>query len=1399
MDAAPRQVEAGRFFAVATGRTGERLLDRLGLILIMALLALALLALLAYGWLALRWQSQAFLGLSYSHTLVVERPATLVRSEWPGYMAGVRPGDQIVGIAGQVFDQNPQVALRQLQDALAAYQPGDRVMLTVRRTYGPDENPLQDLRGCFRVTLSSGDSSALCTVSLRLASFPVIDLITQFGVGYVTSLLFLIVALILLRARWWLPVVRQVAALSAAIVIVLAGLFDASTTRQFSQAWLAMVVLTAAMLGVLTLTFPTELVIVRRHPWLRFALPALSVPLMFFLAQSVYPADPKAFLLPWYLAYLLLLVGAVVLLLSLFYRLRRAISPAVRNQCAIALLSVVLSLVPLLVWMLSDYLATSLNLSDVAFPFGLVSPFALLFPLGLAYALLQEHLPDGDDLLTQGLIYGIMALGLSVGYGLLVTGFSVLTATFIPANNPLLIAMVVFLLALLFAPVRNTLERRINAAYFHTRQAYQQRVTTLAQQLTTISTLGGIVDALRTQLDETLTPTHSFLFFPNPETGDYVAHGIPRPETDVRFDRKSHLAQMLAQQDQPLYLQSGQLFPPELASERARLAILNVAVLIPLRGQEELSGILMVGPRRSGERYSFDDLRFLQNLSDQTALAVERAQVIANLEQRLRELNVLGQVAQAVNFTIEFDDLLELIYAQANRVIHAPNFFIALRDPNTVELYYAFYTQDDERIAEREGVRWRMGHDLMSEIVRSGQPMRVENYGVESARRGVHPWLENPHLKAWMGVPLNAQTSTLGVMAVASTDANITYNDEQLKILWQIADQAATAIDKARLFREAQNRARQLTALNEISTQLATVFQDPDRLLELITVSAVNILEAEAGSLLMVDPRTGELEFKVVTGSEAGELLGTRLPAGTGIVGAVADRGEPVVVNDTTRDPRWFAGVDADVEFRTTTLIAVPLIASTGVIGVLEIINKRDGGIFVDEDKRLLVTFAGQAAIAIENARLFQMTDQQLAARVEELDTMQKIDRELNKTLNLRRVIDITMEWALRESRATAGVLGMIRDDPPSLEIVAHYGYPEEVVAERFNGSWSLEKGLIGRVARTSKPELVSDVRLDSDYVEMLPRAHSQIAVPLITGGKTNGVILLESDQENAFSLLDQDFVTRLAEHASPALANAGLFAQLQRANEARSEFVGFVAHELKTPMTSIKGFADLLLGGVVGPLNEQQRNFLNTIRSNVERMNTLVSDLNDVTKLQTNRMHMEKSAIAFYNVMVETLRPLQRQIEDKGQTLVVQVSEDLPLVYADQNRMIQVLTNLVSNAHKYTPFGGKITIMAEAVPNIWDSQGPSDVLHFYVRDTGIGMSEEDQARLFTPYFRSDNPLAREQPGTGLGLVIVHGIVEQHGGQIWVESKLGEGTTFHVTVPLASAMPEAHSQTRAAE
>jgi signal transduction histidine kinase len=216
-----------------------------------------------------------------------------------------------------------------------------------------------------------------------------------------------------------------------------------------------------------------------------------------------------------------------------------------------------------------------------------------------------------------------------------------------------------------------------------------------------------------------------------------------------------------------------------------------------------------------------------------------------------------------------------------------------------------------------------------------------------------------------------------------------------------------------------------------------------------------------------------------------------------------------------------------------------------------------------------------------------------------------------------------------------------------------------------------------------------------------------------------------------------------------------------------------------------MKGYTDLMLKGVVGPVNEQQADFLTTVLSNVNRMETLVSDLNDLTKQETGNMRLEIFPLDFRNVVMETLRGLQRQIEEKDQKLILEVPEALPLIMGDQNRLIQVLVNFVSNAYKYSPSGGSITIHAEVTRNLWDPQGASHVVHCYVKDTGIGMSEEDLAKLFKPYFRSENPKTREQPGTGLGLTITKGLIEQHGGRVWVESELEVGTTFHFTIPLA--------------
>jgi signal transduction histidine kinase len=432
--------------------------------------------------------------------------------------------------------------------------------------------------------------------------------------------------------------------------------------------------------------------------------------------------------------------------------------------------------------------------------------------------------------------------------------------------------------------------------------------------------------------------------------------------------------------------------------------------------------------------------------------------------------------------------------------------------------------------------------------------------------------------------------------------------------------------------------------------------------------------------------------------------------------------------------------------------------------------------------------------VAIENARLFQLTDAQLSERLSELETLERIDVELNRSLDLTKVAQISLQWAMENSDAVAGLIGVLAGEPPALDVIYSVGYEGKDIPMDDDGqSFPLDRGIVNRVIRTRQAELVPDVRIDPDYVPSLRGGLSQITLPMLAGGAVNAVLVLETNREPRLKLADMPFLQRLAEHASIAIVNAQLYDELNRANQSKSEFVSFVAHELKNPLTSIQGYSDVLLKGAVGGLSDQQQNFLNTIRSNAARMNTLVSDLNDVTKLQTDNLRIELAEVDFRKALNETLPPLQKQIDDKGQTLELDLPDPLPKITADLDRLVQVLTNLVSNAHKYTPPSGVIRIAGRVISNALDNRGRplQPLLQVSVSDTGIGMSQEDLNKLFTAYFRSDNPLTREQPGTGLGLTITRGLIERHGGNIWVESQLGKGTTFHFTVPLAAEAQQA--------
>lgn len=224
------------------------------------------------------------------------------------------------------------------------------------------------------------------------------------------------------------------------------------------------------------------------------------------------------------------------------------------------------------------------------------------------------------------------------------------------------------------------------------------------------------------------------------------------------------------------------------------------------------------------------------------------------------------------------------------------------------------------------------------------------------------------------------------------------------------------------------------------------------------------------------------------------------------------------------------------------------------------------------------------------------------------------------------------------------------------------------------------------------------------------------------------------------------------------------------------AEFISIVAHDLKGPMSSIRGYADLIRQGAAGTTTEQQDEFLATIRANVDRMAALVSDLSDISRIEAGRLNLEVTDLSVARFVREACDSLKPQIDARQQALALDIPEDLPRVLADPSRLTQVLTQILRNATMYTPEGGRITITARAEPNR---------VRVSVTDNGIGMAPRDQEKLFTHFFRSDDRAVRVHPGWGLGLSVAKRLVEAMGGEIGAESRLGKGSTFFFTLPLA--------------
>jgi signal transduction histidine kinase len=1318
-------------------------------------------ALLTAPFWALNWWKQPFTGGLFSPELSLTAARPTRNGAWALVDRNVPFGARLQSLDGQAVGNSYQ-----LEQALSRHQVGQAVRL---------------------VFLSL--SGERLEVDVVLGHFPLEDGVIYFILPYTTGLVFLLASLYIFRMQWKREAGIAYAVFSAAAGLGVGAVFDLYTTQHLVSVWSLAIALSGGALIHLGMVFPDPVGLFDRFPglyWVGYVLALLVWGFGALVFAGSIPAG-LAVLSP------LLLYGfvgaAVLFFMMVTYRhYRQSTSPVVADQTRLMLVGVAVAFAPLGIWLVYTAFRQGTPFTPLTFlTMGVL-------PITSAYSLIRYRSLNLEEGIMRAALYGLMALLVTLGYGLIVAGASFFMGGGAQVTNPFLMGFIVFLLVVGFNPLRESLQKLVDRAFLRGRTTYQERIQTFSRLLTEAFDLSTTLSLLRKTIREGLDPTVLHIFVMDPASGYYLAAPDEQgqPTTDVRFSLKSSFSNLLARRREALFIGEMRTLPMALQAESTRLALLDCSLYLPLPGRNGLAGWVAVGRLRSGEPFTRRDLAFLEALGDQAALAIERAQVVVDLERRVQEMNVLTRVAQGTSFTISFDDVLELIYAQTNQVIHTQDFHVALFDQASQSLRLIFAVEADERQFDRVNQPLSSGIGLEWAIVRSQRALIAEDYLTACRQHELTPFEKG--IYAWLGVPLNSGADTIGTMSLASRDSTETYTEEQRNILQAIADQAAGAIVKARLLQETEKRARQLATLNEIGQSLTSTLELKP-LLNKILSSAAQILECEAGSLFLVDEQTGELVFEVVIGPVADDLLGKRLPPGKGVVGRAVETRKSIIANDARRSKEWFEQTDEQTGFQTQDLLVAPMMVKDRLIGVIELVNKRNGQPFNPGDQELLITFTSQATIAIENARLYTLTDQALAARVEELSVMQRIDRELNASLDISRALTITLEWAMRQSVADAGLVGMMEEQ--GVRVMAARG------SDLYDGSLSGEESsdreaqamiltddfpALKLSLQSGMPENVpidpSTVRTGLPIGRILVDSHRQMAVPIRRDVEVIGVIMLESKSPDPFPSETIEFLSRLSDHAAIAIANARLYGEVESANLAKSKFVSFVAHELKNPMSSIKGYTELIAKGLAGSVNETQASFLATIRSNVDRMNTIVSDLNDLTKIQVGSLRLEYQSIAIPDTVDEVVRSLRSQIEEKEQTLVLKLSANLPRVWADPIRLAQILTNLVSNAHKYTAKGGIITLGADRLDDQTGFPGGLEVVHIWVQDTGIGIPLEDQDQIFQQYFRTD--ISKESAsGTGLGLNISKSLVEMQGGRIWFESELNQGSTFHFTVPVA--------------
>lgn len=619
-------------------------------------------------------------------------------------------------------------------------------------------------------------------------------------------------------------------------------------------------------------------------------------------------------------------------------------------------------------------------------------------------------------------------------------------------------------------------------------------------------------------------------------------------------------------------------------------------------------------------------------------------------------------------------------------------------------------------------------------------------------------------------------------------------------------------------------RIQELTTLNEIGALFTSTLQLDD-VLQRVMERIQAYMQAEAGSLLLKDPEADTLVFRIAVGEHKKAVEGHRLKVGEGIAGWVFREGVPAIVPDAQQDPRFWSEMDKVTGFTTRSMLCAPLRASNNVIGVIQVMNSLSSRSFSEEDLKFLCAIAAQAAVAIENARLHEATVHQLT----ELRALHDVGLAIASSLTLNEQLDVLVE-RLGQAMGAQRVLVGLLDPGNTGGLCLSVAYDASKADPWFRRLTLLPPGHypeIQKAIRTGRPLVIPEVAEEPLFASVRAELvrldlRSLVIMPLMVQERPIGAISLGYvGQRRLFTDEEVSLLQAFAAQAAIAIEKAQLYEairqhaaelearvqertceleatneQLQEASRHKSEFLANMSHELRTPLNSIIGFAELLQGEGFGPLTERQTRYLGHIHDSGKHLLQLINDILDLSKVEAGKFVLQLQPLAVAQMLEDILVIAHGLANKKAQEIRADIAPRLPPLTADPVRFKQILFNLLSNAMKFTPEQGTITLVARSLgdqetlaPAVLSApQLPSlpagEWLELRVTDTGIGIKAEDLPRLFQEFVQLDASMSKPHEGSGLGLALTKKLVEVHGGHIWAASEgEGRGATFTVVLP----------------